>query len=123
MLQSVAYRNLPYATLVKAGTTSESKIILPRPIKEYSAYFSFEQGTIRTVRAIDLIVQWVPADKLPLRPSPLDPSAIQLPAVALDNAQYARLLVEIPPVEIAVAAGKFERFALPEEEPEMLPDE
>lgn len=124
-LKSAAYKNIPYATLIKARSTLDLKTSFDAPIKEYSVYFpegpntKFTPVTInRVVLLLDLVEARA---EFQTTPCPFDPSAvkIEVPGV-LDSSKRLSCQSTSLVSPGLLRSDEFDRLTLPGEEAEPL---
>jgi hypothetical protein len=124
-LKTVTFKNVPFATPVKAGTSLELNREVALPVKEYSAYFldySPNQSKTVQVKRLVLIVKFVEAQqRLATSPCPFNPAAVKLetPGV-LDSVQTLTWRTEQVDLEVLRRTDAFDRLTLPGEAPEPL---
>jgi hypothetical protein len=124
-LKTVAYRNIPYATLIKPHGTLEVEQSLRLPAQEYSVYFPSAPGTSPTpvtISRVAMFVVWVESrEARETSPSPFDPNAvkIEVPGI-LDHAQTVGCRVTSATFEGLRRTDEFDRLTLPGEPGEPL---
>jgi hypothetical protein len=124
-MHSVTYRNLPYATLVKAGAEFEFHESTPLPATEYSVYFAppGERDTaLVPVSRIVLVMQYAEAGR-DVRAHPLtdDASAWRFEsAAALDHVRTLQCSGAAEKMQARRRSDQFDRLTLPGEPPEPL---
>jgi hypothetical protein len=131
-MKSALYRNVPMATRVPAGGSIDHEIVLAPPIKEHSPYFPEVDPAAYAptpVGAVHLVVDYLPIEHvegrpdLVIRPSAVDPTALEIdnPVLAL---AAAKRLVESAPLptllEVLRRTDELDRLDLPGEAPEPL---
>jgi hypothetical protein len=124
--KNVTYRNVPWATRVPAGRALERELILAPPIKEYSIYFPEvdpERYETKAITAAHLIIDYLAVtDKLTLRPSSADPSAVEIdnPVFALAAAERLVYREAVEGLAVKRRTDTFDRLVLAGESQEPM---
>ncbi|MGH9742758.1 MAG: hypothetical protein ACRD51_10440 [Candidatus Acidiferrum sp.] len=124
-LQSVTYRNVPHATLLKTGGVLQFEESMALPATEYSPYFppALEANVVPVqLSRVVLVIQYVEAGQgvnaLPLLE---DPSSVRFEsAAALDHVLSLQCASSSLNIEAQKRTDQFDRLTLPGEMPEPL---